>query len=71
MEESGLTRAGGAYIPPALRKNKIADKKSEAYQRMQWENLKRKINGQVNRVNVSNIVSVVTTLLQENILRGK
>jgi hypothetical protein len=69
-----LTKAGGAYIPPArlrMMQQQIQDKNSEAYQRMNWERLKRKIHGQVNRVNVANIVDVARALLQENLIRGR
>uniref|UniRef100_A0A914PEA3 Lethal protein 858 n=1 Tax=Panagrolaimus davidi TaxID=227884 RepID=A0A914PEA3_9BILA len=69
-----LTRAGGAYIPPArlrMMMEQQADKKDETYQRMNWEKLKKKIHGQVNKVNVGNIVQVVRELLQENVIRGK
>lgn len=79
------TRAGGAYIPPAklkLMQEQIGDKvrfdfrishfqSSEQYQRMNWERLKKKIHGQVNKVNVGNLVNVVREMLQENIIRGK
>ncbi|CAD6195532.1 unnamed protein product [Caenorhabditis auriculariae] len=68
------TRTGGAYIPPAklkLMQAQIADKSSEQYQRMNWERLKKKIHGLVNRVNVGNLVQIVRELLQENVIRGK
>lgn len=69
-----LTRAGGAYIPPAklrrMQEQLAKDKNSEEYQRMNWEILKKHIHGQVNKVNVSNIVSVVRELLQKNVIRG-
>lgn len=64
----------GPYIPPAklrMLQNNVNDKNSEAYQRMNWERLKKKINGQVNRVNSANIVEVSRTILQENVLLGK
>lgn len=67
-------RTGGAYIPPAKLKmlqEQIQDKNGEEYQKMNWERLKKKIHGQVNKVNVGNLVSVVRELLQENIIRGK
>lgn len=74
-DDLSLTRAGNAYIPPAklrmMMQQQNADKNSEAYQRMNWDRLKKKIHGQVNRVNVANIVDVVRTLLQENVMRGK
>ena len=68
------SKTGGAYIPPAKLKQmqeQIANKNSEQYQRMNWERIKKKIHGQVNKVNVGNIVDVVRELLQENIIRGK
>ncbi|CAI4232959.1 unnamed protein product [Auanema sp. JU1783] len=68
------TRAGGAYIPPAklkLMQEKIADKGGEEYQRMNWERLKKKVHGLINKVNVGNLVPVVRELLQENVFRGQ
>ncbi|VDM46559.1 unnamed protein product [Toxocara canis] len=68
------TRTGGAYLPPAKLKmlqEQISDKNSEQYQRMNWERLKKKIHGQVNKANTGNLVNVVRDLLQENIIRGK
>jgi len=70
-----ISKAGGAYIPPArlrmMQQHLGADKSSEAYQRANWERLKRKIHGQINRLNVSNIVDVARTLLRENLIRGR
>lgn len=69
-----LVRSGGAYIPPAklrrMQEQLAQDKNSDAYQRLNWELLKKHINGQVNKVNVSNIVQVVRELLQKNVIRG-
>ncbi|KAK0404179.1 hypothetical protein QR680_017326 [Steinernema hermaphroditum] len=68
------SRAGGAYIPPAklrMMQEQLSDKNSEQYQRMNWERLKKKIHGQVNKVNIGNLVNIVRELLQENIIRGK
>ncbi|GMT13164.1 hypothetical protein PFISCL1PPCAC_4461, partial [Pristionchus fissidentatus] len=68
------SRAGGAYIPPAklrLMQQQMEDKNSEQYQRLNWERIKKRIHGEVNKVNVGNLVGVVRSLLQENILRGK
>lgn len=67
-------RTGGAYIPPARLRQmqaRITDKSSEAYQRIAWEALKKSIHGLINKVNVSNIASVVRQLLSENIVRGR
>lgn len=72
--ESITTRAGGAYIPPAklkLLQQQISDKSSEEFQRLEWERLKKRINGCVNKVNVSNVAKVVQELLKENVIRGK
>ncbi|ULU05990.1 hypothetical protein L3Y34_018121 [Caenorhabditis briggsae] len=68
------TRTGGAYIPPAklrLMQQQITDKSSEQYQRMNWERMKKKIHGLVNRVNAKNLVQIVRELLQENVIRSK
>jgi pre-mRNA-splicing factor CWC22 len=69
-----LTRAGGAYIPPAklrlMQQQMAQNKSSEEYQRMDWELLKKHIHGRVNKVNVGNIVVVVRELLQKNVIRG-
>ncbi|XP_061464283.1 pre-mRNA-splicing factor CWC22 homolog [Rhineura floridana] len=69
-----LTRTGGAYIPPAklrMMQAQITDRNSLAYQRMNWEALKKSINGLINKVNVSNIENIIHELLQENIVRGR
>ena len=49
----------------------ITDKSSAPYQRLAWEALKKSINGLINKVNVSNIVSIVKELMAENIVRGR
>lgn len=49
----------------------MADKGSEQYQRMNWERIKKKIHGSVNKVNVANVVNIARELLQENVIRGK
>ncbi|VDO92759.1 unnamed protein product [Soboliphyme baturini] len=61
-----LTKAGGAYIPPAklkIMQAAIGDKSSEQYQRLSWEHLKKRIHGNVNKVNVGNMVQTVQDLL--------
>ncbi|VDN04481.1 unnamed protein product [Thelazia callipaeda] len=68
------TRAGGAYIPPAklkMMQEQITDKNSEQYQRLNWERLKKRIHGQVNKANTSNLLNVIRDLLHENIIRGR
>jgi pre-mRNA-splicing factor CWC22 len=73
-KSSILTKAGGAYIPPAklrrMQEQLAQNKNSEEYQRLNWELLKKHIHGQINKVNVSNIVNVVRELLQKNVIRG-
>lgn len=36
-----------------------------------WENLRKSLNGIVNKVNVSNISQIVMELFNENLMRGK
>jgi len=49
-----IQRPGGVYIPPfkmaRLRKHMSQDKMSEAYQRVQWDSLRKSINGLLNKV---------------------
>ncbi|EPY53962.1 splicing factor Cwf22 [Schizosaccharomyces cryophilus OY26] len=68
------TRSGGTYVPPAkLRalQAQITDKNSQEYQRLQWEGLKKSINGLVNKVNKSNIKEIIPDLFQVNLIRGR
>ena len=71
------SRAGGVYVPPfKLAKiyeqiKNAQDTKSEDYQRMMWEMLRKSINGIINKVNVSNIQNVVYELFCENLIRSK
>ncbi|CAG0887789.1 unnamed protein product [Darwinula stevensoni] len=69
-----MTRTGGAYIPPArlrMMQAQIADKSSEAFQRLAWEALKKSIHGLINKVNASNIAVIVREIFKENIVRGR
>lgn len=36
-----------------------------------WEQLRKSINGIVNKVNVSNIANIIMELFNENLMRGK
>ena len=36
-----------------------------------WEQLRKSINGMVNKVNVSNISNIIMELFSENLMRGK
>lgn len=67
-------RAGGTYIPPARLKQMavlISEPASEETQRITWEALKKSINGFINKVNISNIKSIIPDILGENIIRGR
>ncbi|EDQ88994.1 uncharacterized protein MONBRDRAFT_32571 [Monosiga brevicollis MX1] len=69
-----LTRAGGAYIPPArlrMMQAELKDKNSKEFQRMAWQSLKKSINGLINKVNVPNIQQIVVDLLGANLVRGR
>jgi len=71
-----IGRAGGIYIPPfkmekMLNELKSKDKSSQEHQKFMWENLRKSINGMINKVNVSNIQNIVLELFNENLLRGK
>uniref|UniRef100_A0A0N5BWQ7 MI domain-containing protein n=1 Tax=Strongyloides papillosus TaxID=174720 RepID=A0A0N5BWQ7_STREA len=62
------------YMPPSrmmAMMAKIDDKGSETYQRLNWELLKKKIQGAVNKLNAQNIVPVLQELMKVNIIRGK
>ncbi|KAI9592572.1 hypothetical protein BDF19DRAFT_205697 [Syncephalis fuscata] len=68
------TRTGGAYIPPARLKamqEQITDKNSREYQRLDWEQLKKNINGLVNKVNTTNIKIIAPELFKTNLIRGR
>ncbi|GFP90834.1 pre-mRNA-splicing factor cwc22 homolog [Phtheirospermum japonicum] len=75
-DRRGLEREGerDAYIPPfklARTMKDINDKSSLEYQRSTWDALKKSINGLMNRVNASNIKSIILELFAENLIRGK
>ncbi|CAJ0557993.1 unnamed protein product, partial [Mesorhabditis spiculigera] len=63
-EDRGRIRSTVQIVKPR-------EKDSEQYQRMNWERLKKKIHGLVNKVNAGNLVQIVRELLQENVIRGK
>ena len=69
-------KAGGVYVPPfklakMMQELQQAEGASEAHQKYMWENLRKQINGIVNKVNVVNIHSVTLELFNCNLLRGK
>jgi hypothetical protein len=61
-------KTGGVYIPPFKLAQMLAEQKdttSEAYQKLSWDALRKSINGLVNRVNASNVPTIVVQLLKE------
>lgn len=70
------TRAGGVYIPPwkmekILNEMKAKDKNSKEHQKFMWEQLRKSINGFINKINVSNIQNIILELFNENLIRGR
>ena len=68
--------AGGVYVPPfkmraMLEKMQQESQSSEAHQKYMWEQLRKSINGIINKVNVSNISNIIVELFSENLMRGK
>ncbi|KAJ2716260.1 pre-mRNA-splicing factor cwc22 [Coemansia spiralis] len=68
--------SSGRYLPPALKRQLLAgtadgDGAAEARQRESWEQLKKRINGPVNKVNVGNIKDIVVELFGANLVRGR
>ncbi|KAJ1854970.1 pre-mRNA-splicing factor cwc22 [Coemansia sp. RSA 2703] len=69
----------GRYIPPAVKRRMLkeaaesagADEYNEVLQRESWENLKKQINGPVNKVNIANINDIVVELFKANLIRGR
>ncbi|KAG7820409.1 hypothetical protein KL928_001846 [Ogataea angusta] len=63
------------YVPPAKLKALLAESEvsyaSEEYQRLQWEKLKKQINGEINKVSTENIKEVVLDLFKLNLIRGR
>ncbi|KAK9455378.1 pre-mRNA-splicing factor cwc22 [Dipodascopsis uninucleata] len=67
-------RSGGTYVPPArLRalQSQLVEKDSKEYQRIAWDNLKKAINGLVNKVNKSNIREIAQDVFKQNLVRGR
>lgn len=67
-------KSGGRYVPPAKLKALLDqinfDKNSKEFQKIQWEKLKKNINGSINKANISNLKTVVVGLFQVNLNRG-
>ncbi|CAA7014853.1 unnamed protein product [Microthlaspi erraticum] len=58
----------GLYVPAFKRKQ---EEKTIDVERESWDELRRRINGLVNKVNASNLNHVVLELLEENLIRGR
>ncbi|KAI9481894.1 armadillo-type protein [Coemansia mojavensis] len=68
--------ASGRYMPPALKRQLIGDSAhvrnhDEVLQRDSWDQLKKRINGPVNKANVSNIKDIIVSLFNANLVRGR
>jgi pre-mRNA-splicing factor CWC22 len=50
---------------------KSKDPNSKEHQRFMWEQLRKSINGLINKVNVSNIQNIILELFNENLIRGR
>ncbi|KAL6553732.1 hypothetical protein OROMI_019405 [Orobanche minor] len=69
-----MGRSGGVYIPPfksARMTKEVEDKSSVEYQRLTWDALRKSINGLVNKVDATNIKSIIPELFAENLIRGR
>ncbi|KAJ2306515.1 pre-mRNA-splicing factor cwc22 [Coemansia sp. RSA 2706] len=68
--------AGGRYMPPALRRQLMAEAtdRSDAddtRQRESWDQLKKRINGPVNKANTDNLQDIIVELFGANLVRGR
>ncbi|KAI9501880.1 hypothetical protein BX070DRAFT_227483 [Coemansia spiralis] len=77
---SNNTLIHGRYMPPSLRRQMMAAEaaagksdraKAESKQRESWELLKKRINGPVNKINISNIKDIIVELFAANLIRGR
>ena len=69
-----MTQSIGIYLPPfklARIKEELRDPSGEDAQRIEWERLRKAVKGLVNKVNISNIKSVVEELFLENLVKGR
>lgn len=75
LQELLKLKSGGTYVPPSKLRALMADieleANSEEFQKLQWENLRRKINSIINKVNKDNIKELVVQLFRLNLIRGR
>lgn len=78
LDPSKVATRGGVYMPPhklkALNDALLASASagsSEPVQKLQWEALRKSINGLINKVNASNLKPLLPELFGENIIRGR
>lgn len=69
-------RTGGIYVPPfklaALQKEMSKmDKSSKEYQKLKWEQLRKSVNGFINKINIANIKEMIPELFEINLVRGR
>ncbi|TIA75577.1 hypothetical protein E3P91_00381 [Wallemia ichthyophaga] len=71
----GLNRPTGRYIPrpvlKAMLEQQSLDSSSADTQRLKWDQLRKSINGLINKVNTGNIKLISPQLFQENLIRGR
>jgi len=75
-EASKSGRTGGVYIPPfklAQMKAQMEamEKTSKEYQRLTWGELRKSINGLINKVSVGNIRDIIPKIFKINLIRGR
>lgn len=67
--------SGGAYIPPFKLKKILEEQALQgdkaANQKIEWEALRKSINGIVNKANVTNIHTVTLELFNHNLIKGR
>ena len=47
------------------------DKTSKEFQRLKWEQLRKSVNGLINKMNVGNLKLLVPDLFEINLVRGR
>ncbi|KAJ1920663.1 pre-mRNA-splicing factor cwc22 [Mycoemilia scoparia] len=47
------------------------DKSSKEYQRQAWDQLKKSLNGNINKINVENVKTIIPKIFELNLIRGR